>query len=209
MFYALFFSLTVVSDDPPAPPQDIRVDNWVLTWTPSSTERNVTYTVQYSQFDANKWLNVKSCVHTSLNSCDVSFTKLEALYGCVRIRVLAERNGLRSKPVEACNRQGDSCTPNLSLTARPGYLAVHLSRDHILAKENGDHAGYRVCYGKEQQSLKVRILSSLAEGQRCCVQAQYTNFNKRVGLPSCTKCEDIPNAGKNICLYVCAKFEVN
>lgn len=190
----------VLSDVPPAPPQGIHVDDWMLTWTPSSMEGNTTYTVQYSKFDEEKWLNVKSCVHTSLNSCDVSFTKLEAMYGCVKIRVFTERNGRRSKPVEACGRQGDSCTPDLSLKARPGILTVHLSRDHILAEDNGDHAGYKVCYGKEQQppqhcedSISSLTITDLEEGQRYCVQAQYTNFRERVGLPSCMKCEDIPN----------------
>lgn len=189
----------VLSDVPPAPPQDIHVDNWILKWTPASTERNVNYIVQYSKFDENKWLNVTPCAHTSLNSCDVSFTKLEAEYGCVKIRVLTERNGLTSKPVEACSRQGDSCTPDLSLAARPGSLTVHLSRDHILAEKNADHAGYRVCYGKEQplqhceDSTSSLNIHDLDEGQRYCVQVQYTNFNKRVGLPTCMKCEDIPH----------------
>lgn len=60
---------------------------------------------------------------------------------------------------------GDACTPELSLTARPGSLTVDLSRNHSLALEHGDHAKHRVYYGKEGELLQVRKLVSLASIQ--------------------------------------------
>lgn len=54
---------------------------------------------------------------------------------------------------------GDSCTPDFSLTAGPGSLTVHLSRNHGLPLEQADHARHRVYYGKEGEPLEVRDLS--------------------------------------------------
>ncbi|XP_035859718.1 interferon gamma receptor 2 isoform X1 [Sander lucioperca] len=209
MFFSVLFVLVVVqalSESPPAP-QNIHVDNWLLTWTPAS-EGDTTYTVQYSRFNNRKWTNVSSCVHISSNSCNVTSTKAEAEHGCVRLRVRAERRGLPSPPVEACSRHGDTCTPDLSLMPGPGSLTVYLTMNHSLAQEYGRHAKYRVYYGKEGEPLLANstkyedaeasvTISELQEGQRYCVQVQYRYFKSSIGLPTCTQCELIPESKKD------------
>ncbi|KAA8578651.1 hypothetical protein FQN60_018689 [Etheostoma spectabile] len=175
---------------PPVPPQNIHVNNWLLTWTPSSEEGDPTYTVQYSSFSSGVWTNVPSCVHMSSNSCNVTSTKAEGEHGCVMLRVQAERSGLTSTSVKACSRHGDSCTPDFSLTPRPGSLTVNLSSNHSLALEYAAHAKHRVYYGKEGEPLLLQ------EGQRYCVQVQYLYFRNPVGLATCTQCELIPESKK-------------
>ncbi|XP_078119152.1 interferon gamma receptor 2 isoform X2 [Sander vitreus] len=179
MPFSVLFILVVVqalSASPPAP-QNIHVDNWLLTWTPAAEEGATTYTVQYSSFNSRKWTNVPSCVRISSNSCNVTSTKAEDEHGCVRLRVRAERRGLTSRSVEACSRHGDSCTPDFSLMPGPVSLTVYLSRNHSLAQEYGGHAKYRVYYGKEGEPLlkyKDAVASvtipELQEGQRYCAQ---------------------------------------
>ncbi|XP_044071627.1 interferon gamma receptor 2 [Siniperca chuatsi] len=188
---------------PPAPPQNIHVDNWLLTWT-ATEERDVTYTVQYRSFDTDNWKDVPACIQISLNSCNVTLLKPEE-YDCVMLRVRAERHLLTTGPVEACSRHGGSCTPEVSLTARPGSLTVYLSRNHSLALEHGGHAMYRVYYGKKGEPLQkfkddVSSVSfnELQEGQHYCTKVQYIYFNKPFGLPSCTQCVVIPESRKNL-----------
>ncbi|XP_018552104.1 interferon gamma receptor 2 isoform X1 [Lates calcarifer] len=184
-----------------APPQNIHVNNWQLTWTHDSEKEDVTYTVQYRSFDTSVWKDVQACVQTFSTSCNVTSTKAESEHGCVMLRVLAERQGLTSKPVKACSRHGDSCTPEVSLTARPGSLTVFLSRNHSMVLEHGDHVKHRVYYGKEGQSLQkykdaVYSLSipGLEEGQRYCTRVQYMLYEKPFGPESCTQCEVIPES---------------
>lgn len=57
---------------------------------------------------------------------------------------------------------GDSCSPEMSLAARPGSLTVYINVSHSLVEEHGGHVKHRVYYGKEGESLEVRILVSLA-----------------------------------------------
>ncbi|XP_042350049.1 interferon gamma receptor 2 [Plectropomus leopardus] len=195
----------VLSEAPPAPPQNIHVDNWLLTWTPATEEEDITYTVQYRSFDSRVWADVLACVHISLNSCDVSSTKAFGEHGCVMLRVRAEKGRrLTSTPVKACSRHGDSCTPDFSLTTGPGSLTVHLSTNNSLTLEHGDHAKHRVYHGKEGeplQSYKDAVASvtlrELQEGRRYCTKVQFIYFDKPVGLASCTQCELIPESKKD------------
>ncbi|KAG7503256.1 hypothetical protein JOB18_034550 [Solea senegalensis] len=190
----------VVSQEMPSPPLHVHVDKWLLTWTPTE-ETNVTYTVQYLSFRNDVWRDVPACVQTPFNSCNVAFTKAESEHGCVLLRVRAERHELSSRPVKACSRHGDSCSPNVSLTARSGSLTVYLSSDHSMAHEHGDHVKHRVYYGKEGESLQKYkdaissvTISNLEEGQRYCAKVQYVYFGKPMGLESCTQCEVIPKS---------------
>ncbi|XP_034041884.1 interferon gamma receptor 2 [Thalassophryne amazonica] len=205
-FFILVFLQVVgkaLSAVAPEPPQDIFIKNWLLTWTPPTEQEDVTYTVQYRSFNTAKWINVSTCLHTRLTSCDITATKSAADYFCIMLRVQAERQGLTSKAVEACSNQGDSCSPEFSLTARPGALTVHLSRNHSLALEHADHAQHRVYYGKEGQQLKKHIdaassvtIPEMEEGQRYCVKVQHLLHGRSIGPPSCIQCEIIP-ASKN------------
>ncbi|XP_030284179.1 uncharacterized protein LOC115588110 [Sparus aurata] len=189
----------VLCEVPPAPPQDIHVDNWLLKWTPGTEDTDVTYTVKYSSFDSEKWINVPACEKISSTSCDVTSLKAVDELGCVKLRIQAERRGLKSSQVEACSNHNDSCTPVVDLTAQPGSLMVHLSSDNDLAKEHADHAKHRVYLGKEGEKLKLFKdsvasvpINGLQEGERYCVKVQYIYLGYPVGLPSCTKCELIP-----------------
>ncbi|XP_068602122.1 uncharacterized protein [Brachionichthys hirsutus] len=199
----LQFIVKVLSEAPPAPPQNIHVDRWLMTWTPATEAGGVTHTVQYSSFDSNVWTDVPSCVRTPASECDVASTQSGAEHGCVMLRVRAERRGLTSVPVEACSRHGGGCTPEVSLTARPGYLTVHLSRNHSLAREHADHAKHRVYYGREGEPLREFkegvasvTIEGLQVGRRYCTQVRYLYFSDPVGLPSCPRCELIPESGK-------------
>ncbi|XP_068185276.1 uncharacterized protein [Antennarius striatus] len=198
----LQFIVTVLSEAPLAPPQDIHVDGWLMTWTPPPQETTtVTYTVQYSSTESNVWVDVPSCVQIPDRKCDVVSTRGEDEHDCVMLRVRAERRGLRSVPAEACSRHGDRCTPDVSLTARPGYLTVHLSSNHSLAQEYADHAKHRVYYGREGEPLRMFkedvssvTIDGLEVGQRYCVKVQYVRYSQPVGLPSCPRCELIPDS---------------
>ncbi|KAK9538151.1 hypothetical protein VZT92_005704 [Zoarces viviparus] len=196
-------SVPGLSEVPPAPPLNVHVDNWLLTWPPAPEEGNVTYTVQYSSFDSDVWTDVPACVHISSNSCPVISTKEKGEHGCVMLRVQAERRGLTSTPVQACSKHGDSCTPDFRLTAgaRPGSLTVLLSRSHSLAQEHGDHAQHRVYYGKEGAPREEHVdavssvtIPELQQGQRYCVEVQYLYFSHPVGLGACARCELVPTA---------------
>lgn len=56
-----FPSVPVRSEAPPGPPQNIRVDNWLLSWTPATKEEDVTYTVQYSRWALMVMAPVATC----------------------------------------------------------------------------------------------------------------------------------------------------
>ncbi|XP_074514447.1 interferon gamma receptor 2 isoform X1 [Sebastes fasciatus] len=208
LFNVLCFLVVLVvqglSEAPPAPPQDIHVDKWLLTWNPATEEGDVTYTVQYSSFDSGVWTNVPACVCISSNSCDVISTKSKHEQGCILLRVRAERRGLRSTPVRACSRHGDSCTPDFSLTAGRGILTVQLSRNQSFAHEHAYKARFRVYYGKEGEPLKqyedsvaTVTIPGLQEGQRYCTEVQYLYYEDPVGLPTCSQCAVILESKKD------------
>ncbi|KAG7239126.1 hypothetical protein INR49_030006 [Caranx melampygus] len=190
---------------PPPPPQNIHVEKWLLRWTPATEERNITYSVQYRSFDSTEWKNVSACFRMSSTSCNMTSSVPKSEHGCVMLRVRAERHGLKSKPVQACSRQGDTCTPEVSLTARPGSLTVYVSRSHSLVQEYGDHIKNRVYYGKDGESLQEYKegvssvpINNLEEGQRYCAKVQYIYFTEKIGLESCTQCEVIPGPSKPV-----------
>uniref|UniRef100_A0A3Q3XAD0 Fibronectin type-III domain-containing protein n=1 Tax=Mola mola TaxID=94237 RepID=A0A3Q3XAD0_MOLML len=206
------FVILSLCDAPPAPPQSVRVERWLMTWAAAPDERDVTYTVQYSSFDSRVWTDVTACVRISSTECNVAATKAKDERGCVMLRVQAERRALRSDPVQACSQHGDSCSPEVRLSARPGSLTVHLTGDHSLAVENAAHAKHRVCWGKEGEPLKGKVSSvsipGLEEGQRYCVEVQYTLYNKTIGVPSCNHCALIPESSKNTWIILTVVFVV-
>ncbi|XP_020487634.2 interferon gamma receptor 2 isoform X1 [Labrus bergylta] len=190
--------LSVLSEEPPPPPQHVHVNKWLLTWTPPTAETDLTYTVQ-SSFHSDEWTDVPICVHTASTSCDVALTAAENEHGCVMLRVQAERRGLKSTPVQACSSQSDSCTPEVSLSGRPGFLTIHLSRNHSLAQNHAAHAAHRVHYSREgdttqlsEDSYSSFTLPQLEPGQRYCAQVEYILHSRPVGPPSCSLCELVP-----------------
>ncbi|XP_029968498.1 interferon gamma receptor 2 [Salarias fasciatus] len=194
---------TVLSEAPPSAPQDVHVDQWQLTWSPAPGETDVKFSVLYHSFegpaDEGDWKVVPACNQTPLHFCNVSFTKARAEHDCVRLYVQAQRHGLTSEPGHACSVHGDSCTPTVRLTARPGSLTVHLTQDHSLFHEHAAHATHRIYYGKEGEPLLNHInsdsswtMDNLEAGQRYCAKVEYVIFNKSVGLSSCVQCEQIP-----------------
>lgn len=194
----------VLSEATLLPPKNIQVDKWQLTWSPATEERDIVYTVEYRSFNTEEWKVVPACVQIAFNSCNVASTKAKGAYGCVMLRVLAERHGLTSIPVEACSRHGDSCTPDFNMTAWPGSLAVHLTGDHSLTSEHAGNAKHRIYFGKQGEQLQMYrdaassdIISPLEEGQRYCVQVQYLIMNKPFGLASCIQCELVPESGNS------------
>ncbi|XP_041662193.1 interferon gamma receptor 2 [Cheilinus undulatus] len=205
-----FLSASVLTEDPPPSPRQVRVLQKLLTWTPPPTETDLTYSVQ-SRYHADVWRDVPSCVHISSTSCDVTVTSVESRNGCVRLRVRAERRGLNSPPVEACSLHGDSCTPAVSLTARPTSLTVYLSRNHSLAEEHAAHVEHRVNYTREGDTQQLSrfspssvTLPSLEEGQRYCTQVEFMLHGQPVGPPSCPLCETIPHTGVQVSAGVVA-----
>uniref|UniRef100_A0A8C5ECK9 Uncharacterized LOC114455582 n=1 Tax=Gouania willdenowi TaxID=441366 RepID=A0A8C5ECK9_GOUWI len=154
----------------------------------------------------NNWKDIPACVQIALNFCNVTSTKIHGNHaGCVMLRVQAERDGLTSIPVEACSSQGEPCTPQFSLTARPGSLTVHLSGDHSLAQEYGAHVKHRIYLGKKGESLKEHsdaasslTIKELEEGQQYCAKVQYvTLLSNDTELSSCIQCESIPFSGES------------
>ncbi|XP_019731255.1 interferon gamma receptor 2 isoform X1 [Hippocampus comes] len=195
------FATQVFSEAPPALPQEVLFDNWQVTWTPASEENNVTYTVRYSSFDSDLWEDVPSCKQVNFTSCNVTLIKAEAEHGCVMLGVQAESRGLTSDLVRACSRQGNSCSPKVGLSARPGFLTVHLSRHSGIAQE-GYHIKQRIYFGKEGERLETYedavasvSINNLKAGERYCAKVQYTYFDHPVGVASCDKCEVIPPSG--------------
>ncbi|XP_034550137.1 interferon gamma receptor 2 isoform X2 [Notolabrus celidotus] len=192
--------LSVWSEEPPDPPTDVHVDNWQLTWTPPSDETGLTYTVQ-SRDHSEVWSDVSTCAQISSTSCDVTLTAAKGKHDCVRLQVLAERRGLASAPAEACVSHGfNRCTPQVSLSARPGSLTVNLSRNHSLAEDHVDNLQHRVYYNKEGEteqfyhdSRASLPLLRLQEGQRYCAQVEFLILGQPVGPPTCPQCELIPH----------------
>ncbi|XP_054644299.1 uncharacterized protein LOC129188166 isoform X3 [Dunckerocampus dactyliophorus] len=194
------FVTQVLSEAPPGLPQNVLLDNWQLTWTPAMEERNVTYTVRYRSFDADQWKDVPTCKQMSFTSCNVTFMKAETDHGCAMIGVLAERRGLTSEIVGACSSQGNSCSPEVVLSAHPGFLTVHLSRNSGIALE-GYHVKHRIYFGKEGEPLQAYEdavssvpIPNLKEGERYCASVQYIYFDNPIGVASCTQCKGIPQS---------------
>ncbi|CAN9498049.1 unnamed protein product [Ophioblennius macclurei] len=195
--------LPALSEAPPSPPQNVHVDQGQLTWSPASGEEDVNFTVLSVSLkrptNKDEWEVVAACNHTSLHFCNITLIKAQAKHGCIKLRVQAQRHGLTSIPVQACSIHGDSCTPRVSLTARPGSLTVHLTEDNSLFYEHAAHASHDIYFGKEGEPL-LRLTNSasswtmdnLEVGQRYCAKVEYVIFNKSVGLSSCVQCELIP-----------------
>lgn len=62
-------------------------------------------------FDSEKWINVPACEKISSTSCDVTSLKAVDELGCVKLRIQAERRGLKSSQVEACSNHSEKPTP--------------------------------------------------------------------------------------------------
>lgn len=193
--------LSAPSEEPPAPPQHVHVNNSLLTWTPPPEETGLTYTVQ-SSFFSMPWRDVITCVHTSSTSCNVPVKAAKSEDDCARLEVQAERQGLTSESAVACSLLNDFCTPEVSLSVRSDSLTIHLSRNHDLAVEHAAHLKHRVYYSKEGETLQfyedsasTLTLRKLQEGQRYCIQVEFILHDKLVGPPTCPQCELIPHTG--------------
>lgn len=193
----LFNVVRALSESLPPP----HVDNWQLTWTPGTQDRNVSYSVQYSTslgVGEPVWENVEDCVQTSLNSCNVSFTKAKESNGCVMLRVQAMRDEQASEQ-DACSTHSDSCTPEVNLTAHTGSLTVILNKRHSLYRDYADGVNQRIYFGKEGEPLEEygdffasHTIDNLEPGQRYCVRVQYVRLDRPIGLSTCPQCEVIP-----------------
>ncbi|XP_008277679.1 uncharacterized protein LOC103355603, partial [Stegastes partitus] len=154
-----------------------------------------------SSYKTDEWIVVPDCHQIAFNSCNVAFTKAKEEHGCVMLRVTAESHGKTSKPAKACSRHGDSCTPDFSLTARPGSLTVQLTMNHSLAPDYAGQIKHRIYYGKGEQLeayidvSSSKTISELDQGQRYCVAVQYVRYDTPHGPRSCIQCELIPEAG--------------
>uniref|UniRef100_UPI0037E74D1B interferon gamma receptor 2 isoform X2 n=1 Tax=Semicossyphus pulcher TaxID=241346 RepID=UPI0037E74D1B len=204
MVLLLQAALSARCEEPPAPPQNVHVENWLLTWSPPPDDTDVTYTV-HSSSHGSAWTDVPACEQMSSTSCDVALTAAKSKHGCVMLRVRTERRGLTSTPVPACSTHGDSCSPQVSLSARPGSLTVHLTDNHSLALKYADHAQHRVHYIREGDTLQhfedsssSLTLRQLQEGQRYCTQVHFILHSQAVGPPSCSQCELIPQTGDQV-----------
>lgn len=211
LFLLTFVSVSTVTQDlpPPPPPQQVHLKGTLLTWrpateTPPTEEVDLTYSVQ-SRYHADDWRDVPACTNTSSTSCDVTEVAAGGRHGCVMLQVRAERRGLNSEPVQACSLQENSCSPNVSLSARPSSLTVHLYLNYSLAEEHAAHAKHRVRYGREgalmqefKDSTSSLTLRPLEAGQRYCVQVEYILHNLPVGPPRCPLCETVPQTGVQV-----------
>ncbi|XP_074551539.1 interferon gamma receptor 2 [Halichoeres trimaculatus] len=207
MIFMVFLIQTVLSapsKEPPAPPQHVHLNNSLLTWTPPPGETGLTYTVQRSFF-SDEWTDVPTCVNTSSTSCNVPLVAAKSEDDCVRLEVEADRLGLTSEMAQACSLHSDFCTPEVSVSARPGSLTVHLSRNHKLVDDYEAHLKHRVYFGKEGETLQsykdsasTITLPKLQEGQRYCVQVEFILHNKPVGPPTCPQCKLIPHTDAGV-----------
>ncbi|KAM9343253.1 interferon gamma receptor 2 [Pholidichthys leucotaenia] len=187
-----------VCPQPLSPPTHVVVDWYLLTWHSGSglKHSNENFTVEYQRGPYTPWEHVPYCVRIPGTSCNVSSM---AAYGCVNLRVRAERWGLSSKPTEACSQHGESCFPEFSLSAHSGSLTIHLDRNNCMADEYADHAKYQVFFGRKGTKLKFfrDTLSSLTipnleAGHHYCVQVRYLVMHEEKGVPSGLKCELVP-----------------
>lgn len=87
-----FPSLPVLCEVPPAPPQNIHVDNWLLKWTPGTKDTDVTYTVKYSRWGlmAVLWI----CPHKT----PVQLIPITSCCFCSPSSVLTVRSGWMFQP---------------------------------------------------------------------------------------------------------------
>ncbi|XP_028993130.1 uncharacterized protein LOC114847484 [Betta splendens] len=204
VFLSIQLFVRVLSEATLAPPYHIRVKSGVITWSPAAEDTDVHYTVQYRRFGSTEWENVSHCFNTSFISCNVTFTKEDSESGCVGLRVQAERRGLTSRPVEACSRLGDTCSPEVNLTSRPGSLTAYLRINSSMVHEYGGHIQNRVYYGKEGETLEKNYkdgassvsIYGLEEGSLYCVKVQYLLDGEVLGTDSCIQCERIPQSAK-------------
>lgn len=183
------------------PPQDVRLDAALLTWSPGPGPGNASYSVQFLRYNSRLWEDVSSCARTKLTSCNVTAVQQGAEHGCVQLRVRAHKRGVTSDPVEACSTQASSCSVAFNLTARPGLLTVHLSRQRPLVDEYGDHALHQLYCGREGEKLhdcgvsrSSRSIPDLQPGTRYCVSVQIVLHSRLLGAAGCPQCIHIPHA---------------
>lgn len=71
-------------------------------------------------FNEAEWRNVTSCVQISTRQCNVTLAGAADEYGCMMLRVHANRRGLKSEPVEACSSFGEELLPWFDPKDSPG-----------------------------------------------------------------------------------------
>uniref|UniRef100_A0A8C5CRF1 Uncharacterized LOC115529264 n=1 Tax=Gadus morhua TaxID=8049 RepID=A0A8C5CRF1_GADMO len=98
---------------------------------------------------------------------------------------------------------GSSCSPEVQLSAQPGSLTVLLRADHPRILEYGAFMKYLVYLAREGEPLEEYgqspsslVIKELEEGGRYCVRVGLVYHGVRIGLPSCVKCQDIPQSGE-------------
>lgn len=64
--------------------------------------------------------------------CDISAAKAEP--GCVQLRVMTERNGLRSQHVQACSQYGESMEPPQGAELRLPVLTCWLNGQGLIRR---------------------------------------------------------------------------
>ncbi|PWA26240.1 hypothetical protein CCH79_00013721 [Gambusia affinis] len=180
-------------------PIDVVIDHSRVNW--NSTASDVTFTVEFHDFESD-WTPIETCRETRFTSCDLT---LEESDSCIRHRVTARRNGVKSEPVEACSRDGHACSPNFTLTAAPESLRVNLKRNHNLHYEHADILKYRIYFWKKGEQLKnhrvtlsTELIGGLEVGETYCVMVQFALHWKPYGPSSCMQCETIPSSSGSI-----------
>lgn len=202
--------VSVSAGSAPQAPERVEVQDGLLSWAPAAVEDDVTHTVQFRLFPIlsasitstiteKVWSDLPQCVRITASVCNVSVLIREADHGCVGLRVRAQRGRLRSEATEACSVSEDRCTPWLDLSPAEGSLMVHLTRDHGLRREFGDHAQHQVCHWSLDQPKPVCTktssslpISDLDPGRNYCVEVQFLSYSKLVGLPRCPVCREVP-----------------
>ncbi|XP_038132146.1 interferon gamma receptor 2 isoform X2 [Cyprinodon tularosa] len=177
--------------------QNVRINQTLLTWSSAASDGEFSVEYRGSSFDS-KWTPLDRCNQTRLTSCDVSQEQNREEFGCLRVRVAAQRNG--EKPVEACSREGHPCSPNVTLSVSPGSLTVLLHRNPPLHAEYANNFKHRITFRKEGEEPEEQVdefasrdFDDLEAGQRYCVQVQFVLYGENLlGPPSCEQCETIP-----------------
>ncbi|KAM4731176.1 interferon gamma receptor 2 [Anableps anableps] len=197
VLFCLNWTPADASKKSPPPPSDVVFNQSRLIWNSSASD--VSFSVEYRSFNLD-WTQVETCSNTPLTSCDFRLEQDEQNPSCVRLRVAALRNGIKSESVEGCSREGHPCSPNFTLTAAPESLTVNLNRNYTLHRMYESSLKYRIHFGKKGEQLEVynivsssELIKDLEVGQTYCVKVEFVLYFKSLGPASCEQCMTIPD----------------